>query len=246
MKIELVPTADEVRPQVLAGRTAVVFDVLRATSTMVTALAHGCRGVIPVEEVEEARRLAEKLAAQKHPVLLAGERGGQKISDFPHGNSPLEFLPEVVAGKLLVLTTSNGTRAICRAAEAANRVLVGSLLNAGAVAREIAREGRDVALICAGSEGCFSLEDALAAGLVIEEMGLKEYSSLSDLAIAALHLARAYSTEPCLAFEHSRHGRKLLELGLKEDLKWCARKNVYQIVPAVKKSNGFWLVQIDR
>lgn len=245
MRIDLVPTAEEIRPQDLAGRTAVVFDVLRATSTMVTALSHGCRGVIPVETVGEARELAARLAAKGEPVILAGERGGLKVQDFPCGNSPLEFSPEAVGGRWLVLTTSNGTRAICRAAEAAGRVLVGSLLNAGAVAGELMKGDGDVVLICAGSGGSFSLEDALAAGVVIAEMGVKDLSCLSDLAVAALHLARAYAEDFFVAFTHSRHGRKLLHLGREADLRWCARKDAYAVVPAVKKGNGFWLVQID-
>lgn len=245
MRIDLVATAEEIRPQDLTGRTAVVFDVLRATSTVVTALSHGCRGVIPAESAEEARELAAGLAARGEPVVLAGERGGLKIENFPYGNSPLEFSPEAVKGKWLVLTTSNGTRAICRAAEAASRVLVGSLLNAGAVARELTKGGGDVVMICAGSEGSFSLEDALAAGVVMAEMKLEEFSCLSDLAVAALHLARAYGEDFYTAFTHSHHGRKLVRLGREADLRWCARKNAYNIVPVVKKGDGYELIQID-
>lgn len=243
--VELVPTAGDIRPPSLSGRTAVVFDVLRATSTMITALSHGCRGVIPVETVEEARELAARLAAKGEPVLLAGERGGLKIKDFPYGNSPLEFSPEVVRGRWLVLTTSNGTRAICRAAGAASRVLVGSLLNAGAVARELLKGGSDVVMICAGSEGSFSLEDALAAGVVMSEMKLTDLGCLSDLAVAALHLARVYEGDFLTAFTHSRHGRKLMNLGREADLRWCAQKDAYDIVPVVKKGDGFELIQID-
>ncbi|MCS5696617.1 2-phosphosulfolactate phosphatase [Desulfofundulus thermocisternus] len=245
MRVTLYPTAESLEQAVLAGGTAVVFDVLRATSTIVTALAHGCRGVVTVVDPAEAQEVAARLAGENIPVLLAGERGGEKIPGFPHGNSPLEFRPEVVGGRMLVLTTSNGTRALNLAAGRAGTVLVGSLLNARAVAREACWLGRDVILACAGTQGEFSLEDALGAGMVVLEMvkmadpgclypapgasGL----DLSDFAVAALHLALAYKDNPRRAFDHSLHGRKLFSMGLAADLDWCASLNTCEVVPVV-------------
>ncbi len=255
MRIDLLPTAESIVPAELAGRIAVVFDVLRATSTIVTTIAHGCRRVVPVVAVAEAREVAARLARENTPVLLAGERGGQKISGFPHGNSPLEYPPEVVEGKVLVLTTSNGTRALNGAADGAHTVLVGSLLNARAVAREAHRPGRDITMVCAGTQGQSSLEDTLAAGMVVLEiMELagqdSSYSNektlspdLSDLAVAALYLAQAYRDNPRRAFDHSRHGRKLLSMGLAADLDWCASLNTCQVVPVVKKEGGYLFIE---
>ncbi|HHW42665.1 MAG TPA: 2-phosphosulfolactate phosphatase [Desulfotomaculum sp.] len=249
--IDVIPVVQSINPEDLAGRTAVVFDVLRATSTMATALTNGCRAVVPVVEVEEARQAAAMLENKGIPVLLAGERGGRKVDGFPHGNSPLEFPPEVAAGKTLVLTTSNGTRALAAAARGARTVLAGSLLNARAVAGELLRLGQDITLICAGSEGRFSLEDTLAAGMVVlelvelisgnrpEEGSLKLLPlDLSDLTVTALHLARAYRDNPRAAFDHSRHGRRLAAMGLADDLDWCARLNVFPVVPVVKPGEG--------
>ncbi|MBE3588703.1 MAG: 2-phosphosulfolactate phosphatase [Thermoanaerobacteraceae bacterium] len=250
-KIDVVPVAQSINPEDLAGRTAVVFDVLRATSTIVTALAHGCRAVAPVVEVQQARQMAAVLEGEGIPVLLAGERGGRKVDGFPHGNSPLEFPPEVAAGKTLVLTTSNGTRALAAAARGARAVLVGSLLNARAVAGELLRLGQDITLVCAGSEGRFSLEDTLAAGMVVQELvelisGNRPEEGplqllpldLSDLAVTALHLARAYRDNLRAAFDHSRHGRRLAAMGLADDLDWCARLNAFPVVPEVKPGEG--------
>ncbi|MDQ0285666.1 2-phosphosulfolactate phosphatase [Desulfofundulus luciae] len=256
MRIDLLPTAESIVPAELAGRTAVVFDVLRATSTIVTALAHGCRRVVPVVDAAGAIELAGRLAGENIPVLLAGERGGQIIPGFPHGNSPLEYPPEVVGGKVLVLTTSNGTRALNGAAKGAHTVLVGSLLNARTVAQKACRLGRDITMVCAGTQGKFSLEDTLAAGMVVLEIvemlapgwlssNHRPPSSLdlTDFAVAALHLARTYRDNPRRAFDHSRHGRRLLNMGLAADLDWCASLNIYRVVPVVKKESGCLIIE---
>ncbi|RKO66868.1 2-phosphosulfolactate phosphatase [Desulfofundulus salinus] len=256
MRIDLLPTAESIVPAELAGCTAVVFDVLRATSTIVTALAHGCRRVVPVVDASGARELAGRLAGENTPVLLAGERGGQKIPGFPYGNSPLEYPPEVVGGKVLVLTTSNGTRALNGAAKEAHTVLVGSLLNARAVAQKACRLGRDITMVCAGTQGQFSLEDTLAAGMVVLEIvemldpgwlcsNHQPSSSLdlADFAVAALHLARTYRDNTRRAFDHSRHGRRLLNMGLAADLDWCASLNTFQVVPVVKKESSYLIIE---
>lgn len=228
MYIKLIPVAASCDITDLAGTTAVVFDVLRATSTIVTALASGFRLVYPVAEASEAWVLAEARG-----FLLAGERGGEKIAGFPHGNSPLEFSAGPGAGSdALVLTTSNGTGAIHKAAAAAC-VLTGSLLNARAVAAAVLREGRDVRLVCAGTAGEFSLEDVLGAGFVLVEMeqaagGLPD---MDDLATAAYSLARLYSYDPLAGLRAGRHGKKLLRLGREADLRWCARLNRFDLVP---------------
>lgn len=230
MIIDVIPTAKNISDYDLTAKTAVVFDILRATSTITTALANGCPAVIPVVSVEEARSMAGNQhtgTARQLPgnMLLGGERGGQKIPFFPHGNSPLEYTPEVVGGNYLVLTTSNGTRAISGASRA-DEVFIGSLLNARATARAAARAGRDIVLICAGTADKFSMEDTLAAGFVIKEL-LDSKPVLTDLATAALRLAQHYGQEPVKALYDSLHGQKLLRLGLHHDISWCARVNVY-------------------
>ncbi|KJS15935.1 MAG: hypothetical protein VR69_11830 [Peptococcaceae bacterium BRH_c4b] len=245
MLIDVVPTAKHIGDYDLTAKTAVVFDILRATSTITTALANGCLGVFPVLSVEEARSLAadpkQKIpSANPDVMMLAGERGGQKIPFFPHGNSPLEYTAEVVAGNYLVLTTSNGTRAI-NGSVRASYVYIGSLLNIRATAVAATGKNKDIVLVCAGTADKFSLEDTLAAGFVIKEL-LHLKPALSDLATAALHLAHHYSREPVKAFLDSRHGQKLIRLGLQEDINWCARLNVYDFTSRFKNGR----IEIDK
>ncbi|AGL01919.1 phosphosulfolactate phosphohydrolase-like enzyme [Desulfoscipio gibsoniae DSM 7213] len=251
----MIPVASISNPDVLIDTIAVVFDVLRATSTIVTALASGYQRVYPVAEADAALALA-----RNHGFTLAGERGGETIAGFPYGNSPLEFIngPETDSrltengerskssnntlniSDVLVLTTSNGTGAI-RWAASANKVITGSLLNARAAARTVLREKRDISLVCAGTAGCFSLEDTLGAGFVLMEVikqlnqatGRQPAASvdMDDLAAAAYGLARYYHNDPLSGLRAGQHGQKLLRLSHEEDLRWCAQLNRFDIAP---------------
>jgi len=255
LQVKLIPVATATNPDALHGTTAVVFDVLRATSTIITALASGYRRVYPVADAGTALALANE-----HGYVLAGERRGDKIAGFPHGNSPLEFIggpgivyhmPKISEGPSfnsnvwktsddLVLTTTNGTKAI-RWVQSAHKVFTGSLLNARAVAQAALREGLDISLVCAGTAGRFSLEDALGAGFVLWEIiqqlsgtasGQQAISiNMDDLAIAAYGLARYYHNDPLSGLIAGRHGQKLLRRGREEDLHWCAQLNRYDIAP---------------
>ncbi|MBF7081997.1 2-phosphosulfolactate phosphatase [Desulfallas sp. Bu1-1] len=228
MHVKLIPVAAAADRDVFEGTTAVVFDVLRATSTIVTALAAGYRRIYPVAEESAALALAHK-----HGYALAGERGGRKIPGFPHGNSPLEFWPgDGKESEALVLTTSNGTGAIQMASGAA-RVLTGSLLNARAAALAALKEGRDILLVCAGTGGAFSLEDALGAGFVLAELirATGETPPMDDLAMAAYRLSIFYGNDPLGGLLDSRHGQRLLALECEDDLRWCAQLNKFNIAP---------------
>jgi len=230
MKFDVISTAGEIKEERLIGKTAIVLDILRATSTIVTALACGCREVTPVETVAEALSVSQ----QRPEVILGGERESLIIPGFHFGNSPLEYVKEKVGGKVVVLTTTNGTKAIRRAAAGSGQVFIGSLLNAKAVAREALNTGRDTVLICAGTRGEFSLEDTAAAGIIIKELrSLGGASSLlpsSDLAVAARRLGEVYADNPLQALYDSLHGQKLSGMGLAADLEWCARLNYYDLV----------------
>lgn len=235
MRVNLVMTANDIKKEQLHGKTAVVFDILRATSTIVTALANGCREVVPFVTVEEAFSFAR----DRQQVILGGERESILIPGFDFSNSPLEYTPEIVTGKTVAITTTNGTRAIRGAAEGAGQVLIGSLLNAEAVARAVTDEGSDVVLVCAGTRGKFSLEDTVAAGMVIIELteiaGKAGITFESDLAVAACRLAAFYRKEPVKVLYDSLHGQKLAAMGLHEDLAWCARLNHFDIVPVYRE-----------
>ena len=144
-------------PEQLRGGVAVVIDVLRASTTIVHALEAGARDVIPCLEVDDARAAASKLAPGE--VVLGGERGGVLIEGFDYGNSPLEYTPDRVAGKTVVFTTTNGTRAVLQS-RLADRVVIGAFANVGAVAGQLAGRQR-IHLVCAGTRGEYGRDDVL-------------------------------------------------------------------------------------
>lgn len=218
----------------LTGTVAVVFDVLRATSTFVTALAHGARAVVPVETIEEALE-----ARRRDPgVLLAGERNGLPIgadltgeTPFDLGNSPREFTAERVAERTIVSTTTNGTRAL-RACSGARAVFAASFLNLDATARHVERvSGGRVALVCAGTFEETALEDVLCAGAFVERLRAKD---LGDGARIALETWNRLGGELEAALAASRNGAKLLSIpGLAADVPFCARRDAVPVVAAM-------------
>ena len=151
----------------LVGGVAVVIDVLRATTTMVHALAAGCDAVIPCLEIDEARRVAREL--QPNPGLLAGERQGLPIEGFDLGNSPSACTSELCSGRTMVMTTTNGTRAIAACGDA-ERTLIAAFVNRKATLDALKADGRPIHLICAGTDGQISLEDSLLAGALAQEL----------------------------------------------------------------------------
>lgn len=211
----------------MAGSCAVVIDVLRATSVMTVAGANGASEITTCGEVDEARKTA---AAFDPPALLCGERQCQIIEGFDFGNSPAEYTPDRVSGKSLVLTTTNGTRAI-QAAKTARRLVVASFLNLGAVLTAIRKE-RDIHLICAGTNGDVTLEDVLLAGAIAHRCCEESPCRLDDsaqLAVAAWNQVLAESKRSSLeaalivALNQSLGGRNLIELGYDLDVRRCAR-----------------------
>ena len=203
------------------------MDVLRATSTITTALANGCSGVYPVLSPEEGHELASSF--QPGSYVLGGERGGLKIEGFDLGNSPREYTPERICGKSLIMTTTNGTLAI-RNCRGSYRLYVSSLLNAPSVARAAARHGRDIVLVCSGTHGIFSLEDAYCAGMLAA--GIKSAGAhLSDLAEACRIIFQGYSISPLDLLHLAEHGRELIPLGFEGDLEYCARAGSTNVVP---------------
>jgi 2-phosphosulfolactate phosphatase len=200
--------------------TAIVVDVLRATSTIAQALASGYRRVLCCAEVEEALALRASLGEG----VLAGERRAVAIPGFDLGNSPLEFTEP--RGETVVLTTTNGTGAILAAAASAETVLLGSLLNLDAVAGA-ARGRGDVEVVCAGLEGRFTIDDAYAAGRIAELLG----GQRSDAAEAAVRIARSFPgpEEALSAAGNPEHAL------LGEDIAWCARESALDVVPRLSR-----------
>lgn len=226
MRLDVAFTPAEMRN--VAGKpVVVVVDVLRATSTMVHALANGARSLLPAASVEEAARRADQLG--RDAVLLCGERDAQPIRGFQLGNSPAEFTAERVGGKILVMTTTNGTPALLTASSA-QRVLVGSLLNAGAVARRIVELGEDTLLVCAGRDGHFAVEDAICAGRIIRRVQESARPVLgNDAAGAARRLGSRAATAGTLG--RTAAGRHLREAGFADDIAFCAQEDLHDVVP---------------
>jgi 2-phosphosulfolactate phosphatase len=215
----------------VAGRGVVVVDALRATTTVVTALANGAKAVIPAATSEEAVRLASHL--EKDGVVLAGERRALKIEGFALGNSPREMTPAAVAGKTLVLTTTNGTTALV-AAQGGAPVLVGAPVNFKAVAaraRAVLAERGELLIVCAGRERQFALEDAYTAGRLITAIrkGLRKLA-LNDAAMTALALTRQFATWT-EALAQSEAARQLAEADLADDVAFSAKADQFGVVP---------------
>jgi 2-phosphosulfolactate phosphatase len=208
----------------MPGVLCVVFDVLRATSSMVTGLAHGMHEIIPVETIEEALEWHRNSPG----MLLAGERGGDRIEGFTLGNSPREYVGH--SGARVVTTTTNGTVAL-RACVGASEVWVGAVLNLQALAEAIAgRAPSGLLLVCAGTFDTLALEDVWAAGRLL---GLLEARGVaahwSDAAHTAAAVARTWP-DALAPLRASRNGRALVAAGREEDLEWCARESHLPVV----------------
>ncbi|MGI8973511.1 MAG: 2-phosphosulfolactate phosphatase [Gaiella sp.] len=224
MRVHVAFTPDESA----AAPTGVVIDVIRATSTICQALNAGYERVLCAAEVEDARALADGGS-----VTLGGERLGLRIEGFDLGNSPREYLEPRTP--TLVLSTTNGTRAIVTAAERCERVLIASLLNLVAVTAAAAAHGEDVAVFCAGVKGAYALDDAYVAGRIAVGLACER----SDAAEAAVRLAGSYRTAE-EAFRQSRSGRNLIANGpeLEADIAWCAQESVLAVVPRFTGMRG--------
>jgi 2-phosphosulfolactate phosphatase len=205
-----------------AAPTGIVIDVIRATTTICQALASGYERVFCTAEVEEARGLREALGGG----VLGGERNAVRIPGFDLGNSPREYL-EARDGPL-ILSTTNGTRAIVTAAQRCQRVLVASLLNLASVVDEARAAGDDAVVVCAGVQGTLALDDAYVAGRIVEVLGWER----TDASEAAARLAATWSGAE-EALRASKSGRNLLENApeLEDDIAFCARESVLDVVP---------------
>ena len=241
------------QPEELAGRTVVVIDVLRATTTIVQALASGATQVVPCQEIADARDLAIELP---RPLLLGGERGGKQIPGFDLGNSPSEYGRDVVAGKTIVFSTTNGTRAMLRC-KAAGRVLIGSFLNFSALCRELGTDER-IALVCAGTDGHVTREDTLLAGAIVDDLcrsplraapsrsGTDGYELNDQAEIAAdawQNAVRVLTDRPLgITLRDSRGGRNLIDIGQEDDIDLAAQIDKFDIVPELDLAS--WRIRV--
>lgn len=229
-KIRVLMTRQEVVPERLSGATAVVIDVFMATTTLLTILENGARGVYPVASLEEADGILAGL--DPDGVLRGGEQDAERIEGFDHGPFPEEYAPEVVREKDVVFVTTNGTRAIADTARA-ERVLLGTLRNAPAVARRLEESNTESAyLVCAGSWGRFTLEDFLAAAAILSAMDLDGWQ-LDDGAWLARDLAGHHAQDVSGALGRSRAGRWFVENDRSDTFDFVADVGASDLVPEV-------------
>lgn len=238
--VHLLPQLFE--PADLRDGVAVVIDVLRATSTIIHALAAGAKGVVPCGTIDEARQMAGDAAPGT--FLLGGEREGLKIPGFDLGNSPTDYTPAVVAGKKVIFTTTNGTAALLRAQDA-RRVLIGALTNLSAVVEMLSQETGPVHLVCAGTNGRVTLEDVLCAGGIAHWLNLAvdDADANDDATQLALDLYAASGQDYDRVHEDrvqatlwkSHGGRNLIDCGLAADIAVCAEQDKLDIVPELSR-----------
>ena len=222
-------------PADLHDRVVLVIDVLRASTSIAAALHNGARAVIPFQGVDEAITRARSL--ERSEVLLAGERKMAPIAGFQLGNSPREFTADVVAGKIIVMTTTNGTAAFSSTL-GATEVLVGSFANYSAVLawlRAAARAGKSITIVCAGNHGRFALEDAICAGRFVRGIARRGIQpDLGDAANVAAIVDRRMGADLPAVLRDSEHGRALMEAGLGEDVSYCAGIDTHSVVPVYR------------
>src|SRR5262245_56990779 len=224
------------RDRDLSGTTCVVFDVLRATSTMITALANGAEAILAVAEISDA------LAVRKENPswLLAGERDGWRISaklsggvEFDFGNSPREFMTEKMRDRTIVCTTTNGTRAL-RACSHAGRVLICSFLNLSATTEWLEREGTDLLLVCRGPFEQAAYEDTVCAGALCDALWSR-FGGISDSARMARELYLTAKGDLAGAMKHSRNAQRLLaKPELKDDVAFCLQCDIFHFAAGLK------------
>lgn len=235
MDLEVALSPRALDADALDGRVVLVIDVLRASSTIATALANGARAVIPVAEQGEAGRLAASL--DPDVSLLGGERGGVKLAGYGAGNSPLEYTREAVEGRTVVLTTSNGTRALSLARHARSTA-TGCFLNASAAATyldEALAADDPVTILCAGSNGRVSLEDTLCAGLLVSRVAdPSDVAALGDGAQIAFALYRGSQSQLARALFGAEHTQRLIALGFADDVTYCARIDALPGLPVLR------------
>ena len=221
--IDVVFTPDLLPFSDLTGKTAVVTDILRATTTITFAVANGAIAITPVLTPEDAFRLA----ANQPNTLIGGERGGMKVDGFNLGNSPREYTEAVVSDRQIVLTTTNGTRTLqaCRAAE---QVLVGSFLNLRAIVDRLTRVEGELVFACSGREGGFCTEDTAFAGACVAAL---RDTQLTDAAETAKILYQTHCDNLLGMLKNCYHGRYLAGIGLEEDLEFCAQVDLVDVVP---------------
>lgn len=207
-------------------KTVVVVDILRATSCMVTAFAHGAESITPFANLDACREMKLK------GYITSGERDGKKVEGFDKGNSPFEYMSDEIHGLKIAFTTTNGTMAIEKS-KGAKEVIIGSFLNLNAVAKYLLFNENNVLVVCAGWKGRVNLEDTLFAGALVEK--LKDYLGPDcDAPLAARHLYNIAKGDMSKFLSESSHVKRLNKLNIHEDFEFCLSIDKYNKLPRLK------------
>jgi 2-phosphosulfolactate phosphatase len=232
MRLDVFFTPNQVKAPDTAGRLVIIVDVLRASTTVATALGNGAKTVIPLEGADEVIVRSKDFARSQ--ILLAGEQKMLPIAGFDLGNSPQAFRPETVEGKTILITTTNGTRALL-GVQGARDIVIASYVNFTAVLtlmKVAASSNTDIAIICAGEEGSFTLEDAACAGRYVRAIPKRAESVVvNDAAAASVLIERKYGDNIAKVFKESTHGQALESAGFGDDLAAAAEVDAYPVVP---------------
>lgn len=229
MKLNVHFTPEPADELSFSGKTLVVIDVLRASNTIITALANGAKEIIPVGSVDSAVKISRSLFGGS--TILGGERNTKKIEGFNLGNSPAEYSPEKVKSKTIVLFTTNGSKAVLKG-KFSGILFVCGFINMTAVVKELNKSREDIEIICSGNAGTFSMEDAVCAGMIINELcSLNKSLLLSDSANAASVLHKTLGKNILKLLKETEHGRILIENGFEEDIVFCSKLNTTEVIP---------------
>lgn len=229
MDAEVFLTYSSVSEEDVRGRTVVVIDVLRACSTIVTALDRGARAVMPVADMEQAGKIAGNLDPEVY--RLGGERDGEKIDGYHLGNSPLEYTREAVGKRDVILNTTNGTRALSRCTEA-KHLVAACFLNANRVVEFVRKADDEVTIVCAGRQNRLALEDTLCAGLLLDRLwDHDEPDVVTDSAHTAFTLYQTDRDDLSSALRGANHAEVLVQKGYQDDLDYCFRTDVLPVLP---------------
>lgn len=224
--VEVCLTPDLIHQFDLKGKIAVVVDIFRATSCMVTGMAHGIKSIYPVDNVTDCLDLGKK------GMITAGERGGIKVEGFTIGNSPFEYMKDEYQGQSVAVTTTNGTRTILASTEA-DQILIGAFLNLDALVSYLSAIQKDVVIHCAGWQGTVNIEDTLFAGALIDKISDTRHFS-GDPALLALQLYSQHQDDLMKIARASSHAQRLKNFGIEKDLEFCMDLSLYTVIPEFK------------
>lgn len=225
-KIDVCLSPEMMHLYTVRDRTVVVVDILRATSCMTTAFAHGVAAITPFSHLEDC------LAMKAKGYFTAGERDGKKVDGFDFGNSPFEYMDKKLEGQKIAFTTTNGTLAIAKS-EGAQQIVIGSFLNLSAVTDHLRKTYDNILVLCAGWKGKVNLEDTLFAGAVVER--LKDIAEAEcDAPVSAQHLYNLAKADMVGFLKNASHVKRLNKLNIQKDIAFCLTPDQYKVIPVLK------------